>query len=46
MLGCIGNSVYRVYRVYRTVCIGCIENSVESMHTDVMVYREQCGEYA
>ena len=30
------------------VCIlmlGCIENSLESMHTDVRVYREQCGEY-
>ena len=30
------------------VCIlmlGCIENSVESLHTDVMVYREQYGEY-
>ena len=31
------------------VCIlmlGCIENSVESLHTDVRVYREQCGEFA
>ena len=25
--------------------LGCIENSVESMHTDVRVYSEQCGEY-
>ena len=31
------------------VCIlmlECIENSVESMHTDIRVYREQCGEFA
>ena len=26
--------------------LGCKENSVESMHTDVRVYREQCGEFA
>ena len=26
--------------------LGCIENSVESIHTDVRVYREQCGEFA
>ena len=26
--------------------LGCKGNSVESMHTDVRVYREQFGEYA
>ena len=34
-----------MWRVY-ILMLGCKGNSVESMHTDVRVYREQCGEFA